>query len=61
SLRVWLLAAIVLILLHALSFLFALAMALTIGALGAVALIALIDMMVIIPLADLYLMPVRKK
>lgn len=61
SLRVWLLAAIVLILLHALSFLFALAMALTIGALGAVALIALIDMMVIIPLADLYLMPLRKK
>lgn len=61
SLRVWLLAAIVLILLHALSFLFALAMALTIGALGAVALIALIDMMAIIPLADLYLMPVRKK
>lgn len=61
SLRVWLLAAIVLILLHALSFLFVLAMALTIGALGAVALIALIDMMVIIPLADLYLMPVRKK
>ncbi len=61
SLRVWLLAAIVLILLHAFSFLFALAMALTIGALGAVALIALIDMMVIIPLADLYLMPVRKK
>lgn len=61
SLRVWPLAAIVLILLHALSFLFALAMALTIGALGAVALIALIDMMVIIPLADLYLMPVRKK
>ena len=61
SLRVWLFAAIVLILLHALSFLFALAMALTIGALGAVALIALIDMMVIIPLADLYLMPVRKK
>ena len=60
-LRVWLLAAIVLILLHAFSFLFALAMALTIGALGAVALRALIDMMVIIPLADLYLMPVRKK
>ena len=61
SLRVWLLAAIVLILLHALSFLFALAMALTIGALGSVALIALIDMMVIIPLADLYLMPSRRK
>jgi hypothetical protein len=61
SLRIWLLAAIVLILLHAFSFLFALAMALTIGALGAVAMIAVIDMMVIIPLADLYLMPVRKK
>ena len=61
SLRIWLLAAIVLILLHAFSFLFALAMALTIGALGAVAMIAVIDMMAIIPLADLYLMPVRKK
>ena len=61
SLRVWLLAAIVLILLHAFSFLFALSMALTLGALGAVALIALVDMMVIIPLADLYLMPVRRK
>ena len=61
SLKIWLLAAIVVILLHALSFLFALSMALTIGALGAVALIALIDMMVIIPLADLYLMPARKK
>lgn len=61
SLRIWLLAAIVLILLHAFSFLFALAMALTIGALGAVAMIAVIDMMVIIPLADLYLMPSRRK
>lgn len=61
SLKVWLLAAIALILLHAFSFLFALSMALTIGALGAVALIALIDIMVIIPLADLYLMPSRRK
>lgn len=61
SLRIWLLVAIVLTLLHALSFLFALAMALTIGALGAVAMIGLIDIMVLIPLADLYLMPSRSK
>ena len=61
SLKVWLLAAIVAILLHAFSFLYALAMALTIGALGAYALIALIDFMVLIPLADLYLMSPKKK
>ena len=61
SLKVWLLAAIVAILLHAFSFLYALAMALTIGALGAYALIALIDIMVLIPLADLYLMSPKKK
>ena len=61
SLKVWLLAAIVAILLHAFSFLYALAMALTIGALGAYALIALIDVMVLIPMADLYLMSPKKK
>ena len=61
SLKVWLLASIVAILLHAFSFLYALAMALTIGALGAYALIALIDFMVLIPLADLYLMSLKKK
>ena len=59
--RVWLLAAIVLILLHAFSFLYALSMALTIGALGAVMMIAFIDMMLLIPLADLYTMPERRK
>ena len=61
SLKVWLLASVVAILLHAFSFLYALAMALTIGALGAYALIALIDFMVLIPLADLYLMSPKKK
>lgn len=61
SLKVWLLAAIVLILLHAFSFLFALAMALTIGAYGAVAMLAFLDLMLLIPLADLYLMPERVK
>lgn len=61
SLKAWLLAAIVAILLHAFSFLYALAMALTIGALGAYALIALLDFMVLIPLADLYLMSPKKK
>ena len=61
NLRVWLLAAIVLILLHAFSFYYALAMALTIGALGAVMMLAFIDIMILIPLADIYLMPARKK
>ena len=54
--RVWLVAAIALILLHAFSFLYALAMALTIGAYGAVAMLAFCDFMVLIPLADLYMM-----
>ena len=61
NLRLWLPIAIVMILLHAFSFYYALAMALTIGALGAVMMLAFFDIMVIIPLADLYLMPVRKK
>lgn len=59
SMRVWLLAAVVMILLHAFSFLFVLSMALTIGAYGAVAMLAFLDFMVIVPLADMYLMPVR--
>ena len=57
SLRLWILAAIAVILLHAFSFLWALATALTIGAFGAVAMLAFIDMMVLIPMVDLYLMP----
>ena len=60
SLKLWLLAAIALILLHAFSFLYALAMALTIGAFGAVAMLAFCDLMVLTPLADLYLTE-RKK
>ena len=60
SLKVWLVAAIALILLHAFSFLFALAMALTIGAYGAVAMLAFFDLMVLIPLADIYLTERRK-
>ena len=54
TLRLWLLVAIALILLHSLSFLYALAMALTLGAFGAVLMLALLDMLVIIPLAELY-------
>ena len=61
SLKAWLPIAVVLILLHAFSFLYALSMALTIGALGAVAMIAFLDMMVLIPLCDLYLMYPKKK
>ena len=61
SLKAWLPIAVVVILLHAFSFLYALSMALTIGALGAVAMIAFLDMMVLIPLCDLYLMDPKKK
>lgn len=56
SLKVWLLAAIFATLLHVFSFLFALSMALTIGAFGAVMMIAAIDLMMLIPMADLYLL-----
>ncbi len=59
SLKFWLLAAIFLIMLHAFSFLFALAMALTIGAFGAVLMLAFLDLMVLVPLADIYLAPVK--
>lgn len=55
SLRFWLLAGIIATLLHAFSFLFALSMALTIGAFGAVMMIASIDLMMLIPMADLYM------
>ena len=57
SLRAWLLVAMFAVLLHAFSFLFALSMALTIGAFGAVMMIAAIDLMMLIPMADLYMMP----
>jgi hypothetical protein len=61
SLKVWLLLASGMILLHAFSFLYALAMALTIGAFGAVAMLAFCDIMVLIPMADLYLLDQSKK
>ena len=61
SLKVWMVLSVGLILLHAFSFLYALAMALTIGAYGAVAMLAFFDLMVIIPLADLYLISFAKK
>ncbi len=61
SLKVWLVLAVALILLHAFSFLYALAMALTIGALGAVMMLAFMDLMVLIPLCDLYLLDTGRK
>ena len=61
SLKAWLVIAIGIILLHAFSFYFALAMALTIGAYGAVIMLAFFDIMVLIPLADLYLLSSPKK
>ena len=60
TLKVWLVAAIALILLHAFSFLYALAMALTIGAFGAVAMLAFFDFMVLIPMADMYISSNKK-
>ncbi|MBR1960060.1 MAG: M28 family peptidase [Bacteroidales bacterium] len=60
SLKLWMLCAIALILLHAFSFLYALAMALTIGAFGAVAMLAFIDIMVLVPMADIYLSSNKK-
>ena len=60
SLRFWLFAGIVATLLHAFSFLFTLSMALTIGAFGAVMMIAAIDLMMLIPMADLYMMREKK-
>lgn len=55
KMKVWLLFAIALILLHAFSFLYALAMALTIGAFGAVMMLALLDILVVVPLAEIYI------
>ena len=61
SCRFMIVLAIGAVLLHAFSFLYALAMALTIGAYGAVAMLAFFDLMVLIPLADLYLLSTSKK
>ena len=55
SWKLWIPLAVAVIMLHAFSFLHALAMALTIGAFGAVAMIAFIDLTVLIPLIDSYL------
>ena len=60
SLKVWIPVAIVAVLLHVFSFYFALSMALTIGAFGAVMMLAFFDIMVLIPLADLYLISKKK-
>ena len=61
SLKLWIVLSIGVILLHAFSFFYALAMALTIGAYGAVAMLAFLDIMVLIPLTDLYLISTSKK
>ena len=59
--RAWLLIAISAILIHALSCLSALAASLTIGGLGIVIAIDLADIMLLFPLADLYMLPDRRK
>ena len=60
GLKLWLPSALFVILLHAFSFLYALSMALTIGAVGAVMMLAFLDFMVLIPMADLYLIQTKK-
>ena len=55
SLRIFPLLGVCLILLHAFSFVYIIAMALTIGALGLVLLVAFCHLIVVIPLAKLYL------
>ena len=55
TLRAWHIAAVALILLHTLSFLYALTMALTIGAFGAVLMLAYLDIRVMLSLSHLYL------
>ncbi|MGN1212151.1 MAG: M20/M25/M40 family metallo-hydrolase [Candidatus Cryptobacteroides sp.] len=59
SLKLFLPVGMAVLLLHAFSFLYALAMALTIGAFGAVLMIAFFDIMALIPLCDLYLTPAK--
>ena len=59
-LKVWIIAGVALVLLHAFSFLYALSMALTIGALGAILMLALCDFAVLLPLSDIYLTTTKK-
>lgn len=55
SWNAWIPLSIAGILLHACSFLYVLAMALTVGAFGIVAMLSLLDLLVIIPLSDIYI------
>lgn len=61
NLKLWIVVAVALILLHVFSFYYALAMALTIGALGVVMMLSFFAVMLLIPLADIYLMSSKKK
>lgn len=56
SLKLFLLASVALLILHSFSFLYALSMALSVGALGAVLMIASLDLMILVGLCDCYLM-----
>ena len=60
SLKVWLLAAIAAILLYAVPTLHALSAELTIGSFGVVAMLVLLDLMTLLPLADLYITDKKK-
>lgn len=54
SLKLWLVASMAVIILHAVSFLYVLFMSLTIGSLGVVCMIAFLDFMLLMSMADLY-------
>ena len=55
SWNAWIPISIAGIILHSCSFLYVLAMALTVGAFGIVALLSLLDLLVILPLSDIYM------
>lgn len=60
-LKLWLVVGVGIILLHAFSFLYALAMALTIGAYAVVLMLAFLDTLALLPLVDLYITPEKDK
>lgn len=55
SLKFWLMLSIAVMILHAASFLYVLYMSLTIGSLGVVCMMAFLDLMIILPMADMYI------
>ena len=61
GLRLWIPVSIIIILMHAFSFYYVMANTMTIGALGIVMMLSFLVIMLIIPMADIYMLPSRKK